>query len=318
MIFKLKDIDMELTWGMIPSQADGTSNIALAGHLDLPKRIEKTEHSWGDENGVEPYVSAGEIFHGGRDIDFQFIMDEEDEDAAYMKMLTFYAFLDGLASDELMTLSCDFGSWEVYVRDKVEVQDLGRGGISGVLKFREPEPDLTGVIPVGGDLGTLEGIDGIDWVALGFTFSDLGSMGVIRSSWAGLLNRPAPKGQEVISYGKEGFQVTKTGAREYTLNAFMQKESYTEMKTMISGLYALFTQPGTRVLVLNSSLLRIVYVKDGFSVKSVQIGATAFCTLEIRFVDAGEYAGNETYLLLGDTVGNYVTTTVGQKILIKI
>lgn len=317
MIYTINDIDVA-TWGMIPGQAGSGSNIALSGHLDLPARTEKTAHAWGDTNGIEPYVSAAEIFHGGRDIDFHFIMDEPDEEAAYTKLLTFYAYLETMAPNQLLTLACDFGSWQVYVRDEIQVDDLEYGGMKGVIRFREPEPNLSGVLPAPGDLETLEGIDGVDWEALGFTLADLSSAGVIRSSMPGLLNRPKPKSQEVLSYGKEGFQVTKTGAREYTLNAFIQKATYSELKTTISSLYALFVQPGTRVLYLNPSLIRIVYVKDGFQVKNVQVINSAFCTIEIKFTEAGEYKENETYLILTDTLGRHVTNTVGQKILVKI
>jgi len=304
------------TYGIIPTQAVG-SNLALEGFLSMPDRINKTEHSWGDSNGVEPYVSADELFWGGRNLTFYGIVKAASRDAANDALLEFYAMLDGLT--DLTTLACDWGSWEVFVSGQIDVTYQGSGVCQLRIPFRQPMVDLTGgVIPSSPDFSSVEGIDGVNFQALGFTLARFQDMGIGASRIIGDLNRPAPKSQVSIGYHTEAFQVTKVDARELQLKGVIEAITYAALLATVKNLYALFAQPGTRILYVPEDRIRIVFMKSGFSISQIMGGSRWVAVLDISLTESGEYAGNETYLLLGDTVGNYVTTTVGQKILIKI
>jgi len=63
--YTLNNIDLG-SFGFIAGKQAG-SNIALSGAFDMPPRTGKTFQSWGDDHGVEPYVSATEISFGGQD-----------------------------------------------------------------------------------------------------------------------------------------------------------------------------------------------------------------------------------------------------------
>jgi len=305
------------TFGIVPSQARPKgSNIAVSGQLDFPKRINKTQHPWGDQDGVEPYVTDGEIQFGGRDIDFYFLMEAEDVTAVYALLFGLYDFIEGLT--DLAALSCDFGTWNVLVRDEIQIQDLGGGALAGVIPFREPVPDLTGVIPTEPDPDVIEGIDGVSWSSLGFSLVDFRQLGITRASLEGMLNRPKPKAGESIGYATETYQVTKVGARKYKLVGAIEAVDYAGLKTIISGLYALFAAEGTRVLYLSGDLIRIVYSEEGFEIDQVVVDYKATARITINFTEATEYATSENWQFLGDTLGNFVATTTGQKILIRI
>lgn len=305
------------TFGIVPSQARPKgSNIALSGQLDFPKRINKTQHPWGDQDGVEPYVTDGEIQFGGRDIDFYFLMEAENVNAVYALLFGLYDFIEGLT--DLAALSCDFGTWNVLVRDEIQIQDLGGGALAGVIPFREPVCNLEGVIPVEPDPDVLAGIGGISWSSLGFALVDFRQIGVTRGSLEGMLNRPKPKSGEASGYATEAYQVTKVGARKYKLVGAIEAVDYAGLKTIISGLYALFAAEGTRVLYLSGDLIRIVYCEEGFEIDQVVVDYKATARITINFTEATEYATSENWQFLGDTLGNFVATTTGQKILIRI
>lgn len=305
------------TFGIIPSQAKAKgSNLAVSGQLDFPRRMNKTQHPWGDQDGVEPYVGEGEIQFAGRDIDFYFLIEGEDENAAYALLYGLYDFIEGLT--DLAALSCDFGTWNVLVRDEIQVQDLGRGALSGMIPFREPVADLSGTIPTEPDPDVLEGISGVSWSSLGFALVDFRQLGISRASLEGMLNRPKPKAGESNGYASEGYQVTKTGPRKYKLVGAIEAVDYAGLKTIISGLYALFAAEGTRVLYLTSDLIRIVYCEEGFEIDQIVVDYKATARISINFTEATEYVTSENWQFLGDTLDNYVATTEGAKILIRI
>ncbi|MDO9554524.1 hypothetical protein [Rhodonellum sp.] len=316
MEYYINDIALS-TFGIIPGQAKTKgSNLALSGHLDFPKRINKTSHSWGDRDGIEPYVSTEEMQFAGRDIDFHFLLEADSVTSAHAKIFGLYSLIEGLTG--LATLSCDFGSWSVFVRDEIQITDLGRGALSGVIPFKEPVCDLSGLVPTEPNPDLIEGIDGVSWSSLGFALVDFRQLGISSSSIEGMLNRPKPKSGEFNSYATEGFQITKTGARKYKLIGGIEAVDYETLKTIISGLYALFGSAGTRVLYLSGDLIRIVYCEEGFEIDQVVLDYKATARITINFTEATEYVSSENWQFLGDTVGNYVGTTEGQKILIRI
>jgi hypothetical protein len=303
-------------FGIQPGQAPG-SHLAIEGLLDMPARIEKTDHDWGDRAGVEPYVSTEELFYGGRDLTFHGVAQGASRDDVATLVLELYAMLDGVT--ELVTLASDWGSWSVYVSGQIEAIYVGGGVIKIKIPFREPVVTLTGgVIPTSSSWDSVGGIDGVDFQALGFTLVDLELMGVRGSRLGGHLHRPAPKEQNFKSYGREGYQVTKPAARELSLTGVLEAAEFAGLETIVKNLIAVFAQPGTRLLYIPSDQIRIVFAKGGFKVAKVTKGSLWRAMLEITLIEAEESSEVENYLLLATTVGDHVTTTVGQKILIKL
>ncbi|MCH7400128.1 hypothetical protein MM236_19185 [Belliella sp. DSM 107340] len=303
------------TFGIIPGQSS-LSNIAISGHLDFPKRINKTEQLWEDRNGIEPYVSTGEIQFGGRDIDFHFLLNAATQSEANYKLLNLYKMIDEI--NQLKAFTCDFGSWNVYVRDEIKINVLGNGWCSGIIPFREPVCDLNGDLPINGDINNIQGIDGFNFNNLGFFLTDFRRLGIYTEAISGLYNRPKPKQQQAYSYEKESYQITKHNSREYILKGVIQSNDYSRLVNVIKGLNALFSQVGTRILYLPEDMIRLVFCKNGFKVSEINIDSTVTATIEINLTEAEEAAEDENYLLLGDTLNRYVTTTVGQKIIVKI
>lgn len=317
MAYLINGTNLEEAFGIIPGQAPG-SNLSLQGHLDFPVRLNTTARSWADQGGIEPYVSAGEIQFAGRDIAFYCYLKAANKKAGETQLLQFYDFLDSLT--DLAAFATPWGTFQVRVSDKIEASHKGEGFFTLTVKFREPVPDLTGgAIPESADPELVGGIDGVDFGALGFTVIDFTHLGIRYLTLKGIHERGAPKAQAAIGYFTEAYQVTKPQAREYTLNALIQAETYSQLAQTVKNLYALFKEPGTRALYLKNDLLRLVYVRNGFQIKQVQKSPDlVYCLLEIQFTEASESAENENYLILTDTAGNYVTTTAGQKIVIKI
>lgn len=134
MVYKINDIDMG-TYGIIPGQAPG-SNIAISGQLDMPARIGKTHESWDDHDGSEPYVREGDINLGGRDIVFYGLVSAASKLAALAALKSFFDLIS--AADGLLELECGFGSWQVYVKDEIEVEYIGNGWCTIVMPFRQP------------------------------------------------------------------------------------------------------------------------------------------------------------------------------------
>lgn len=294
------------------------SNIAIVGHLDLPGRMNSTSRAWGDQNGLEPYVTAEEIHLAGRDIDFNGVIKASSKTDFQTKLLQLYQHIDSFT--DLVNFVTPRGTFEVFVRDQIQADYAGGGYGRIIIPFREPNPDLSGgSIPASDDPELVNGIDGVDFGALGFTVLSFGHMGIQYLSLKGILERPAPKSPNSIGYFEESYQITRTEAREYTMNCLIKKSTYAELETVVKNLYALFNSPGTRVLYLKNDVIRVVYVRNGFKVSNIHIGDTQVTALlEIYFTEASEAESEANYLLLGTVANEYVTTTIGQKIVVKV
>lgn len=303
------------SFGILPLRADG-SNIAISGHLDLPSRRNKTEQLWGDQNGVEPYVAESEIMFNGRDITFNGIVKGSSRGNVDIKMLDFYDLIDSVGPNELMEFITPWGTFNVLVNGEIETEYYRNGYCKLTIPFREPHPDLSGgTIPENGDPSDITGIDGIDFDSLGFSVVDLNGLGVKTTGLSGIFNRSAPQAPNAIGYYQEPFQVTKTGPKSFDLNALIEAENYAGLVATIKDLYALLMAPGTRVIYLKGDRLRIVYCRDGFEVTRIHSKGRAM--IQIHFV-IGEEFGDVDYKVLGTVADDYVTTTTGQKILLKL
>jgi len=132
MSYFINDIDLS-TFGFTPGQAPG-SNIAVEGAWDMPKRMGKLYHDWGDEEGVEPYVDSEDLRFEGRDIFLHGYIDS----TAHLKSLK--SFLKVFES--LVKLSCPWGEWDVYLKGGLAATALKENGFEVIFEFREPVVDL--------------------------------------------------------------------------------------------------------------------------------------------------------------------------------
>lgn len=242
--------------GILPGQAPG-STIALAGAWDMPARLGKTHHEWGDQDGVQPYVREDEIFHGGRTLQFYGLVQAVDYTAALAAVHELYADMDAFYT--LVNFATPFGSFWVHVVDEVQATHIGDGWWQVVITFREPEPLLTGTIPVGDS--DLPGIDG----------NPFESLGLMLLRYDTSLNRPQARQAGFTAYGKEGFGRKKRGLREYSYELLLTAPTYTEFTNRLRTLYAMMKSPGYRTMVPGDGTYREVFNKDGFAVSQVQV-----------------------------------------------
>ncbi|RQO70287.1 hypothetical protein DBR43_19900 [Pedobacter sp. KBW06] len=252
--YKLNNIDLG-SFGFIAGKQN-ESNIALTGCFDMPARIGKTFHSWGDEHSIEPYVSASEIQFGGRSISLNGYIYGSGKTDCQNKAKSLFKQIDGFT--DLVPLTCKWGTYQVYVNEPVLGNFLGDHALKISFSFREPIVEMNGVLPVAN--GASYGIDGI-------SFKELG--GVLVSSNGRQFNRAAPKSQTVSVWGKEGYAVTKTETNELNLKIFIDQSGLIDFKNKISSLSALFAAPGMRVFVPERGTPFSFFVKDGFKVTNV-------------------------------------------------
>ena len=134
-------------FGFIPGRAPG-SNLAIEGCWDFPARMGKTYHDWDDGHGVEPYVEAEEMRFEGRNIRLHGYVKGLDRNDSVNKLNALYYFIEDFIG--LVTLSCDWGDFSLYVREEIKAKYQGDGIIKLTIEFREPNPDLIQLIPPAG------------------------------------------------------------------------------------------------------------------------------------------------------------------------
>lgn len=137
-VYTLNSVNLS-TYGLIPGHAP-SSNVAMQGIFDLPSRIGQTSYEWAESN-IEPWVSADEIFFGGRDIVFYgSILGTNKVINDYLTAL--YNAVE--AFTDLVALVTPYGTFNVQI--KTIVPEYFTGACRVVITFREPVVDLTGGI----------------------------------------------------------------------------------------------------------------------------------------------------------------------------
>lgn len=116
----------------------------VSGFLDLPKRKGETEYDWEDEDGVEAFTDAADIFWDARDVRLKCFIKATSR-ADFLTKLN--AFKAKLISSGLHTIKLSYGSmvYNVYFRDKSALRLLTQwNGDKLIGKFyiplREPRP----------------------------------------------------------------------------------------------------------------------------------------------------------------------------------
>jgi hypothetical protein len=250
MSYKLDGVDIA-TYGLVAGVTEG--NTALKGCWDLPKRIGDTYYSWGDENGVEPYVEADDILFGGRDLVFTAVLPFNNFDV-YYKLKPFYAQLNAVTG--LTEFETPYGTFNVQIAS-VEEQHTHAGGTIKV-NMREPSPSLTGgSYPASGDAAYT--MDGIPLINYGLYISESnGAYGI------GDL-----KEQNFTKYGSEGFQIVKHNFNELSLNGAIFASDINDFNAKIKALYLAFSDTGKRLINKNNEVIVECFLVDGFTVSEV-------------------------------------------------
>jgi hypothetical protein len=252
-IYTLNSIDLS-SLGFIPGKQSG-SNVALAGCFDMPERTGKTFHNWGDDHGIEPYVSAAEISFGGRSISLVGYVYGTGKLDCTSKANRIFELIDRFSG--LVPLSCKWGTYMVSVNQPVTGTFIGDKALKMTLNFFEPTVPLTGTIPT--RTNAEYGIDGI-------SFKDLG--GTLLLSSGDRTNRPSPKTLSFTS-NTEDVEEIKTEAREITLKIFVDQPDSDAFKEKVDGLQALFSAPGLRELNIPTDFGRRFFVKNGFKLSNI-------------------------------------------------
>lgn len=293
-MYKLNDISIEY-FGLTAGRASG-SNIAISGCWDMPSRIGKTHHDWKDENGVEPYLRADEIFFAGRDISLFCWLNEADRSTFISKIQQLYDYIDTLQGSTF-PLSSTYGTWNVQLIDVVNVNYLVNGWGNIELKFRQPVVSMNGLFPTVQNQGV--GIDG-------YNFNQLG---LIKKFTTNQANRSATKQLDTTSYGFESIGSVKRGMREFSIEFYLKHLTIEDFNSCIQNLMYLLSRPNSRILRLDDHTTREFFVKDGFKVTNVRKNddeITAFLTLqiaEIKMLQNWNTLTDSTGLILVDKHG---------------
>ncbi|MGJ1327639.1 hypothetical protein [Sphingobacterium multivorum] len=285
-------------FGIVESQITG-GNIAIEGAWDMPSRIGKIFHDWGDEDGIEPYLRADEIFLGGRDIKFLGFMKSNSRESAIATLDTFFAHID---PTKLMVLSGGLGTWNVYVSSDIKVEYYYGANVSVIeLTFREPVASFQDVaLPLADNVH--DSIDKISWESIGVKLLTLKND----------LNRPAPKSQTLTSYGTERYEGTKRGFRELDFSGIIVQPNFNAFKTVLNRLYKLFKAPNARTLRMQDGTVREVFVKDGFRVTNVIIEDNRVIgQIDIKFCEIRQL---QNWNKLTDSSGLILVDKYGQPI----
>jgi hypothetical protein len=288
-MYSLNNISLD-TYGHIPGRQSG-SNLALSGFLNMPSRIGETGFDWAGKPGIEPYVDAGEIFFGGRDLNLVGYIKGNDRSDCEYKRKGLVGLVDSF--QDLVTLASKWGSYQVKVNGPMQGEYLNENYLKIEIPFREPVVDMTGTIPAGESAEF--GIDRVSFKSLGGTALELSG---------DRRNRTAPKSETVTAYGREGYAITNTVAPELNLRIYIKQPNYATFRQKINSLQALLAAPGMRQLTFQNDTIRSFYVKDGFTVDTVYSKPDFFAGIvNIKLIQAG-VPTTLAYLTIN---GNHVT-----------
>jgi hypothetical protein len=262
-----------------------------------PSRIGKTHHIWPDDNSLEPYLRADEIFFGGRDLSFHFFIKASDRRTAVLKCYGMYDFINSFTGPVPFS-SLNYGSYDVLVNNEVKIDYIGSGMCKGLLTMRQPVVNVAGNIPPT-DNYPGPSIDKISLASLGFEVVTMTDQ----------YGRPAAKSTEITAYGYEGAKVAKVGHRTINLELITQKNGYQfGFLPTIKTLMALLAAPNARTLIHNG-ITREVFAKDGFRVTMLYKNGEQY-TAKVM-IPLTEIRVLESYNLLTDVSGKILVDGSG-------
>lgn len=253
-MYTLNSHDLFTEYGIIAGHSP-SSNIALQGCFDMPSRTGVLSHDWGDENGIEPFVSADDIFFEGRSVNFSGSIKGSNS-VLNTKLKLLYDDIKSFSG--LSIFSTPYGDFSVLV-NQINPEYVN-GGCSVYMQFREPVVDLSGgTIPASGTSANT--IDSIPFLSFGlylFNSKDIYSL-------------PEFKEMKYTSYGFEGYQITKRKNNILTLNGFVIGSSLIDFKNKIKALYSLFSSVGLRTIKLNGEVSVSCFATSGFKTENIYL-----------------------------------------------
>jgi len=251
MAYTLNSVNLS-TYGITPGHAPG-SNVAMKGIFDMPARIGTTHYEWADDDSVEPYVLADELFFAGRDISFHgAIIGTNKQVNDYLEAL--YDAVEAFTG--LVTLSTPYGNYSVQV--KSIIPEFYIGGCGLVINFRQPVVTLSsGSIPATGT--SAYAIDSVPMTSYGLYYG----------KGSGFRSLSELKEQLFTKYGAEGYQMTRRKARSFGIHAFVAGSSLSDFQTKILALYKCFSAAGTRNIIINNEIEVDCFATEGFQVSDI-------------------------------------------------
>lgn len=259
----------------MPVRPSSAGALALTGAWDMPARTGEAFYDWPDGNGVEPYVDAGEIVLGGRELTFSGLCRGNGHEDLVRKIKAFSDFIGALPARPV-EFSCKWGRWQVVVGKSAEIRVLGYGKQDATvrLSLKEPHPDLSGAAlpPEQSHNG---GIDKYAWRSLG--------LGVTLSS--GRYATPTRKALKVTETpGQPLFVGGGLDKREITFEGYLAASGYEAFTNRLKALYHLFGSPGLRRIVSMGEPFDC-FCMDGFRISDVRVTpGKAFGQFSIKLV----------------------------------
>ena len=275
----------------------------IGGVFDFPVRGGDTERDWFDEDGLEAFVDADDIWFKQRTIVLKCLMQADDKSDFMTKLSMF--------KDQVYSGVCDletpYGTFKVLLKKGAKVNYIRNGKAEFELEFTETEYSKKAV-PTGFHEGVERTIDGILWNDLGIS---------IQYEY-GQFDFTAMKRDKNTVYKTESAVNNMRYSRNITVGCFLQADSLNKFVSNINDLHGLLANEGMRQLILSDIEKPFqVLVKDGFKLKKLYRDNGKFCAeFDIRFFEARPKKESIVLTILADTLGNIITDTLGRSIVI--
>ena len=259
-------------FGINATRKSGNS-VALSGAWDLPKRKGNILHDWKEADSVEAFVSANDLSYEGRSFILTGVMIPENNQTIEQLINSLQAYLDSESNKEII-LSSQWGTWNVQMYDEIKITRKGNIAAEIEMAFFEPEPDITGILPVSDGSG--EDIDGYSW----------DEFGLYISSVSGVSSIPARKAIDITnSYLDNNNTYGGRSSRRITISGIIIADNYSELVNKIHSLYALFTSPGLRIFKYKGVPYKC-FAKDGFTIGNLNVSTKAIASWSIILTTA--------------------------------
>jgi hypothetical protein len=299
-MFKINNIDLS-DFKIVVEQFEGI--------YDFPARIQPTERSWADEDGVEAFVKAQDIRFVQRMFTLGCFMNCDD-------IFEFQNLLSDL-KDVLygqFTLNTDYGDFDCIMKNDARVEPINsqqKGKFRFTLQLNEVAQLTFGVYPFGAnESSTIFSIDKMDLQT---------KFGIMVEECTGHFDFQRMKTDSLTRYKRESDSVNFREARDINLKCTMFANNILTLKTNFELLQNLLAAEGFRELrIPNVSTVFNVYSKDGFKVNELYKNdnqITARFNLTLREGHSTVYI-NPIYVLL-DTDGTPILTTEGYYIYVS-
>lgn len=298
-MYKLNNIPLS-NYGIYPGQAP-LSNLALSGFLDMPERLGKTFHDWLDDEGLEPYVEADELFFGSRTITFHGLIAGTSQQDAVLKLREVYEDFGRLT--DLIALSTPWGDFQVYLKDKIQARYMGNGWATLQMVFEQPLVAIPDEALPGERTIEQYHIDNIPFTAFGAFIEQT----------EGQYDRPELKAANFTSYNEAGYQLTKIGQSEVALRLWFHAADMATLQANVGAFHKLLASPGTRVINVDDTE-RDGFVVGGFKVNEIRsLSGQTICQLNVTLLLAfggtpvvHDYLLNEQKQGIMDELGRFI------------